>query len=184
MLSKTNYILFRECAKNAWLKVHKPDIYYANELSAFEQQIIETGNEVDLLARDLFPAGVYQKQFEVDGFLAITDILTQTPEGYNIYEVKATNDIDKKTHFHDLAFQYNVLKRAGLNVASANLIHLNGEYVRDGEIDLKQLFVIEDVTEKIKEMQDEVSEEMQLALDYISEEKEPVGPCDCIYKGR
>ncbi|MDO8565119.1 MAG: DUF2779 domain-containing protein [bacterium] len=186
MLSKTNYIVWRECHKNAWLKVHKPDVYYANELSAFEQQIIETGNEVDLLARNLFPDGEYQKKFEKDGFMAITDILTRsTSSGQaNLYEVKATNDIDKKTHFHDLAFQYNVLKRAGLNIASANLIHLNGEYVRKGELDLKQLFVIEDVTEKIKEMQEEVSAEMKLALDYITEEKEPVGPCDCIYRGR
>ena len=186
MLSKTNYILFRECAKNAWLKVHKPDIYYAHELSAFEQQIIETGNEVDLLARELFPDGIYQKQFEQDGFMAITDILTQDAksEEYSLFEVKATNDIDKKTHFHDLAFQYNVLKRTGLDVKTANLIHLNAEYVRKGELDLKQLFVIEDVTEKIQGMQEEVSAEMQLAFDYISQEKEPVGPCDCIYKGR
>src|SRR3989344_2219287 len=186
MLSKTNYILFRDCPKNAWLKIHKPDIYYAHELSAFEQQIIETGNEVDLLAKDLFLDGEYQKQFEIDGFLAITDILTQDAksEEYSLFEVKATNNIDKKTHFHDLAFQFNVVIRAGLKIATANLIHLNGEYVRDGELDLKQLFVIEDVTEKIKGMQEEVSAEMQLALDYISAEKEPAGPCDCIYRGR
>ncbi len=184
MLTKTNYILFRECPKNAWLKVHEPDIYYAHELSAFELSIIESGNEVDLLTRDLFPNGEYQKQFEIDGFLAITDILTQSPAGYNIYEVKATNSIDKKTHYHDLAFQYNVLKQRGLNIASANIIHLNPEYVREGELDLTQLFVIEDVTEKIEEMQVEVTEEMKLALDYISAEKEPTGPCDCVYKGR
>ena len=106
MLSKTNYILFRDCPKNAWLKIHKPDIYYAHELSAFEQQIIETGNEVDLLAKDLFLDGEYQKQFEIDGFLAITDILTQDAksEEYSLFQVKATNNIDKKTHFHDLAF--------------------------------------------------------------------------------
>ena len=74
-LSKTNYIIWRDCKKNAWLKLHKPEVYFAHELSEFEKQIIETGNEVDLLARELFPTGEYQKQFEKDGFLAITDIL-------------------------------------------------------------------------------------------------------------
>ncbi|MEK7148077.1 MAG: DUF2779 domain-containing protein [Patescibacteria group bacterium] len=183
-LSKTNYIIWRDCHKNAWLKIHKPNVYFAHELSDFEKQIIETGNEVDLLARELFSTGDYQKQFEHDEFLAITDILTKSDSGYNIYEVKATNEIDKKTHYHDLAFQYNILKGSGLNIVSANLIHLNPEYVRKGEIELTKLFVIEDVTEKIREMSEEVLEEMRVAKEYLSNESEPNGPCDCIYRGR
>lgn len=184
MLSKTDYIIWRDCHKNAWLKAHKPDIYYAHELSAFEQQIIDTGNEVDILARELYPTGEYQRGFEVDGYLAITDILTESPEGYHLYEVKATNSIDKKTHLHDLTFQYLVLKRSSLKVASANLVHLNPEYVRDGELELHKLFQIEDMTETVEGMAEEVSTEMQLAKDYLENEKEPVGPCDCLYKGR
>ena len=185
-LSKTNYIIWRDCHKNAWLKIHKPEIYFAHELSEFEKQVIETGNEVDLLARELFPAGEYQKEFKKDGFLAITDIMVLDPKSsrYSLFEVKATNDIDKKTHLHDLAFQYNVLKRAGLELESANLIHLNSEYVRQGEIELTKLFVIEDITEKILEMSEEVMAEMELAKDYLEKEDEPKGPCDCIYKGR
>ncbi|MCR4279213.1 MAG: DUF2779 domain-containing protein, partial [Candidatus Zambryskibacteria bacterium] len=184
MLSKTNYIIWRDCKKNAWLKIHKPDIYYASELSAFEKQIIETGNEVDLLAREVIPTGEYQKKFEHDGYLAITDILKESDDGFHIYEVKATNEIDKKTHLHDLTFQYVVLKRAGLKIASANLIHLNPKYVRDGEIELTKLFVIENLTEKVEEMAEEVMAEMQLAKNYLESEKEPYGPCDCLYKGR
>lgn len=180
VLSKTNYIVWRDCHKNAWLKLHKPEIYFAHELSAFEQQIIETGNEVDLLARELFPAGEYQKKFEVDRYLAITDILA----GSNLYEVKATNEIDKKTHLHDLTFQYVVLKKAGLEVETANLIHLNPDYVRQGDIELEKLFVIENMTEKVEEMAEEVMAEMQLAKEYMLAENEPKGPCDCLYKGR
>lgn len=180
MLSKTNYIIWRDCKKNAWLKIHKPEVYFAHELSAFEQQIIETGNEVDLLARQLLPTGEFQKKFETDGFLAITDIF----HNGSIYEVKATNEIDKKTHFHDLTFQYCVLKRAGLEVKTANLIHLNPEYVRKGEIEFTKLFMIEDMTEKVEEMSEEVMEEMKLAREYLEKEEEPKGPCDCIYKGR
>lgn len=183
-LSKTNYILYRDCPKNTWVKIHKPEIYFAEELSEFEKQIIETGNEVDLLARNLFPHGEYQKQFEKDGFLAITDILVKNDGGYDLYEVKATNEIDKKTHLHDLTFQYNVLKLCGLEVRSANLIHLNPEYVREGELMLKQLFVIEDITDVVKGLCEEVSEEMAQALRYVSQEEEPKGPCACVYKGR
>lgn len=187
MLSKTNYIVWRDCKKNAWLKIHKPEIYYASELSDFEKQIIETGNEVDLLARELFPAGEYQKKFEIDGYLAITDILspsTSSGQVVNLYEVKATNEIDKKTHLHDLTFQYLVLKKSGLDVGSANLIHLNPDYVRNGDIEITKLFAIEDLTEKVEEIAEEVMTEMQLAKEYLASEEEPKGPCDCVYKGR
>src|SRR3989344_8756051 len=132
------------------------------------------------------PSAEFQKKFEADGYLAITDILhpSTSSEQVNLYEVKATNEIDKKTHLHDLTFQYIVLKRAGLEVESANLIHLNSEYVREGELELTKLFVTEDMTETVKEMTEEVAAEMQLAKKYLSQKDEPKGPCDCIYKGR
>ena len=183
-LSKTNYILWRECAKNAWLKIHKPEIYFASELTDFEKQIIETGNEVDELARNILPNAEYQKKFEIDGFLAITDIFVEDKVGVHVYEVKATNEIDKKTHYHDLAFQVSVIEKSGLKVQSANLIHLNAEYMRAGELDLKELFTIENVTDLIREMLPEVEKEMQIAKDYLAGESEPKGPCSCIYKGR
>jgi len=44
-------MLWRECPKNAWLKVHKPDIYYASELTEFEKSIIDNGIEVEEVAR-------------------------------------------------------------------------------------------------------------------------------------
>src|SRR5687768_4797178 len=58
ILSKTDYLIFRECQKNAWLKVHRRDVYDQKELSEFDKAIIETGNEVDGYARQLFPGGV------------------------------------------------------------------------------------------------------------------------------
>src|SRR3990172_2507390 len=57
-LSKTNYLVYRDCKKNAWLKIHRPDIYNASQLSEFEKFIIKTGNEVEACARKLFPQGI------------------------------------------------------------------------------------------------------------------------------
>lgn len=56
-LSKTNFLICLDCAKNAWLKIHKPDIYKKKSLSSFELNIIDTGNQIDELARGLFPNG-------------------------------------------------------------------------------------------------------------------------------
>jgi hypothetical protein len=57
-ISKADYMLWRECAKNAWLKLHRPDIYYAAELTEFEQSLIDTGMEVAGVTRGLIPDGI------------------------------------------------------------------------------------------------------------------------------
>ena len=42
LLSKTNFLITRDCNKNGWLKVHKPEIYKKKGLSDFDLNIIET----------------------------------------------------------------------------------------------------------------------------------------------
>lgn len=210
ILSKTNYILFRECPKNAWYKIHKPDLYYESELSEFEKGIIETGNEVDQLARGLFSAGaliegrdeqaqqttkdymdkkssiLFQPIFVEEGFLAALDILQFNPDSksYSIYEVKGKNSIDDKIYYHDLAFQVNLLKKLGYKIQSASIIHLNSEYVRAGELDITKLLKSEDVTSEVEGLLGSVMGEMEEALEYLSAKSEPKGDCPCIYKGR
>lgn len=209
-LSKTDFILYRACPKNAWMKIHRPEVYYASELSEFEQHIIETGNEVELVARQLFPTGIlvegrgetaqkltaeyianrqaviFQPVFIHNGFLAAVDILSydSATDGYAIYEVKASNEIDEKVHWYDLAFQVVLLRQCGLNITSINLIHLNKDYVRSGALDVAKLFSTDDVGEEIATIIAEVEQEMNLALTYVSETVEPAGFCCCVYKGR
>jgi hypothetical protein len=119
-VSKTNYLVYRDCAHNAWVKAHLPEVYKAKPLSVFDQAIIETGNGVDVLARDLFPGGVliergdvarttqlvaerapvlYQSVFETDHYTTACDILVWNAEtqAYDLYEVKASTSGDDKT---------------------------------------------------------------------------------------
>lgn len=209
MITKSDYILYRECHKNAWMKIHKPEIYYKSELSEFEKSLIETGNEVELLARKLFPSGIliegrdeqarkdtqdflaakkpvlFQPIFVKDGFLAAADILERDGTGgYIIYEVKAANEIKEKVHFYDLAFQVNLLEKSGLKINKIKLIHLNSEHIRSGDLDLQKLFLIDDVTREVTKLLDNVSAEMEVALNYLSKDSEPRGACCCICKGR
>lgn len=216
IISKTDYILYRECKKNVWLKMYRPDIYNKLELSEFEKSIIETGNEVELLARKLFPAGIliegrgkkaqeltstyinqkkdvlFQPVFVGDFparsglFLAAVDVLEydKANKFYNIYEIKATNEIKEKRHFYDLAFQTNLLRRCGLKVGGIKILHLNPDYVRQGELDIKNMFLIEDVTGGVERLIEEVSADMDAASVYLSKEQEPTGYCCCINKSR
>jgi len=212
-LSKTDYLIFKDCGKNAWLKIHKPDIYYAKPLSTFDEGIIETGNEVDVLARDLFSGGVlvedrsdtertmnlvtsqekviYQPVFETEKYKMICDILVWNEElmVYDLYEVKASNSgEDKKAkddlYAHDIAFQYLVLKELNIPVGKLNLIRLDSEYVRVGDLNLKELFSVEDFTEKVTGIIDSVYLEMSNAYEILSKEEEPHGSCKCITRGR
>ena len=209
-LSKTDFILFRECPKNVWYKIHKPDIYFKEGLSDFEKHIIDTGNEVELVARQTFPDGIliesrgeeaqkltleyvakkhpvlFQPVFLKDNFLAAVDALKFNKEtgSYDIYEIKASNEADKKRHFYDLAFQVNLLKKCGVKIGGIHLTHLDPEYVRSSELDIFKLFKSDDVTKEINNLCEEVTVEMDKALVYLSQETEPIGSCCCIYKGR
>lgn len=212
-LTKTNYLIYRDCAKNAWVKVHKPKVYYAKPLSAFDEGIIETGNEVDNIARDLFPGGVmpvsnndskgtmefvkaqtpiiYQPVFETEFYKIICDILVWNPlfKVYDLYEVKASNSGENKKakdelYTYDIAFQYLVLKELDIPVGRLNLVRLNSEYVRGGELDITQLFSVEDFTERVMKIADVVKEDMKNAYDILSKEEEPFGNCKCITRGR
>lgn len=211
-LSKTNYLVYRDCAHNAWMKVHKPEIYHDEPLSVFEQAIIEVGNDVDVRARDLFPGGVlikrgdaegtaqlvasrteilYQPVFETDQYTTACDILVWNAAtgSYDLYEVKAsTSGEDRKAkddlYAHDIAFQALVLRANGVPLGRLNLIRLNGSYVLDGTLDLEQLFTREDFTDRVASLLEAVANEMDAAHDLIELTTLPTPPCTCIYKGR
>jgi hypothetical protein len=209
-ISKTDFVLWHSCPKNAWLRIHKPDVYYATELTEFEQSVIDAGIEVELVARNLFPDGVlitggsqeeartntstalesgnrtlFQPFFEHEQLLAMLDVLQyddHKPE-YAIYEVKASTEI-KDEYLYDLAFQTVLLRQLGMNAGRALLVHLNGGYVRKDAFDLARLFKIVDVTDTIERIAEIVAAEMREARTYLLSDTEPPGPCSCIYKGR
>lgn len=211
-LSKTNYLVYRDCAHNAWVKLHKPEVYLAKPLSVFEQAIIEIGNDVDVRARALFPGGVlirrgdavgtaqlvaertpvlYQPVFETDRYTTACDILVwnDAAAAYDLYEVKSsTSGDDRKAkddlYAHDIAFQALVLRDTGLPLGRLNLIRLNSEYVSDGTLDLDRLFTREDFTDRVTPLLEAVRAEMDAAHDLIQLAALPAPPCACIYKGR
>jgi Domain of unknown function(DUF2779) len=208
-MSKTDYVLWRECAKNAWLKLHRPEVYSAAELTQFEQAVIDTGIEVEGLARGLFPGGIlvtgskaeaqaktaalidanpitlFQPVFEKDGLLAAIDVLQfdDAVGEYAIHEIKSSTEIEER-HLYDLAFQVILLRKSGRKVSRACLVHLNPNYVRKGELDLGCLFVSVDMTSQVDQIADTVRKELDEARVYLLSGAEPKGPCCCIYKGR
>ncbi|MDO8603835.1 MAG: DUF2779 domain-containing protein [bacterium] len=214
IISKTIFLDYVFCAKNAWLKLHKPELLKKFELSAFEKNLMEQGNEVEAEARKLFPQGVevmergeeavektrelmeertsaiFQATFIEDGFIARNDVLVWNKEesSWDLYEIKGTNSLkDSGTdhnHIDDLTFQASVLSRADVPVGRYFLVHLNKDYVRMGALNIEKLFLIEDQTEIVLAGLALVEDQMKTASEYLSEKIEPKGGCECIYTGR
>lgn len=214
VLSKTNFLTCLDCAKNAWLKIHSPEVYKKYPLSSFELNIIDTGNKIDELARGLFPNGVlvesrddteltkqlmaektpviYQPVFASEKFISACDIFVwnSATNRYDLYEVKSSTASEenggRKTdeYLVDIAFQKNLLNELGIEIGTLNLIRINKEYIRSGDIDLQGLFLIEDVTDQVNAMLETVKGQMEGAHELLSKETEPKGYCDCIFKGK
>ena len=116
------------------------------------------------------------------------DLLHRTENGWAIYEVKSSTE-QKAINLYDVAYQKYVLEACQLNVTSVNLVVLNNQYVRAGELDIQQLFKTIDVTTDCDELMDEVRELVEGANKVLQSSDEPqmqVGlhccsPYDCAF---
>ena len=118
LLTKTDFILYKECPNNVWVKRHKPEEYAKFEVSDFEKSLAVMGNEVEELARGMFPAGylverrsegaqeltqkliaertpvIFQAVFTTDRYFAATDVLKWNNSAQKIRYIRDKNVIN------------------------------------------------------------------------------------------
>ena len=178
-LSKSKYCKCVQCEKILWLERYCPE--YSPE--AKNDSVFEKGRQVGELAKGLFgdytdiptdeDIGVRLKQtdkllregasviteasFSYDSNFCSVDILRNCTDGVEIYEVKSSTKI-KDIYVDDVAYQYFVLSNLGLNVKKACIVYINNEYVKMGDLDIGQLFNVEDVTETVRQMQAQITD--------------------------
>jgi hypothetical protein len=187
-LSKSLYIRGLQCHKSLYLEKFHRDLK-PDETPAEMQARFDNGNMVGEVARDLFPGGIlvpyietphgvaeqisltknairsgkkviYEASFQHDDIFVKVDILRKGNQGWEIYEVKAGTKHDP-VYIDDASFQYYVLKGAGIPVKKVFISYINNEYVRKGELDIKSLFIREDITKQVKEKQPFVIEQIK-----------------------
>jgi len=191
-LSKSQIVKGLQCHKSLYLHKFHPEL--KDEPSEDLEAKFSSGIEVGSYARGLFPGGVlvefdggplneqlsktqaaiaqgvktiYEAAFSYDGIFVKVDILNKNRSGWNLYEVKQSTS-QKDEHIDDIAIQYYVLKGSGLPVKKAYLVHINKEYERCGDIDCKELFAIQDLTDKIQEHQSYIQEAIQKIREMLS----------------
>ena len=184
-LSKSLFLRGLQCHKSLYLEKYHPDL--RDEIPPSTEALFQRGHEVGFVAQDLFPGGIeipyeglshkqqlemtkseiskgtttlYEAAFSDDDIFVKVDILHKGRKGWEIYEVKGSTGL-KDVHIPDAAIQYRVLAGAGISVSKVFIVHINNEYVRKGDIDVSELFTLEDVTKSVREIQTIINNELR-----------------------
>ena len=197
-LSKSSYCKCVQCEKILWLDKYGK----TSEVAENNEAVFETGREVGELAKGLFgdyidvdsdakinvrvektqkllenkTKVITEASFIYDNNFCSVDILKNDSDGVEIYEVKSSTKIDD-IYLDDAAYQYFVLSNAGLNVKKVSIVYINNEYIRGSELDINQLFKIEDITDTVFQKQDEIESNIEMINNYMEnhgEGNEPV----------
>jgi predicted RecB family nuclease len=197
-ISKSKFVAGCQCVKRLYWQVHEPEL--AAEPDAVAEAIMQQGHEVGMLARQLFPGGfevgsdggldqairatrelvanceipaIFEGVFEHNGVLVRVDVLHRRSDGrWRLVEVKSSTSV-KEEQLDDIGIQYRVVSRAGLDVASACLAHVNRNYVRGGAIEPRRLFKIRNLTRRVQRLQPKLTFQLRSQFIVLSMPKAP-----------
>jgi hypothetical protein len=123
---------------------------------------------------------ICEASFICEGGYCAVDILRKTTDGWAIYEVKSSSfpefngqEARLEKYAPDIAYQKWVLTQCGVNVTGTYLVCLNSDYVRQGELDIQQLFVVNDLKDLVDNEYLKVAARVSQALKVINSEQEP-----------
>ena len=141
---------------------------------------------------------ITEASFSYDGCFCSIDILKKVEGGYELIEVKSASGKDDDSeadlnpiYLDDVSYQFYVLTHCGLTIKRTYLMCLNKEYVRHGELDIKQLFTLTDCTAAVLDRQQDITRNIAAIKAAAAQEREPdeiIGmrcdtPYECAYKG-
>ena len=123
---------------------------------------------------------ICEASFTFEKNYCAVDILRKTKNGWAIYEVKSSSfpefdgqEAKLEKYAPDIAYQKWVLEQCGINVTDTYLVCLNSDYVRQGELNLQQLFVTIDMKELVENEYLKVPARVSQALKLLASEEEP-----------
>jgi len=209
LLSKSKYLTGLQCPKLLWVEVHEPKRIPA--VDAVTQYVFDQGHLVGEYAKKLFPGGIDIEHYDFMGNIATTrkflaermplfeagvlcgniysrlDILDPVDEDeWDIIEIKSGTSA-KQVYIDDVSFQKFCCDKAGLKIRTCRLGFINNQYVKNGEIEPRELFVLEDVSARVEEAGDGMDERVADLLESMSKRACPemgigqhcLAPYDC-----
>lgn len=163
LISKTAYLKFEQCSKAFYL--YKKHYYLRDKVELDKQLTFNRGHQIGYLAQQLFPYGrdvsketansalaaeltkqlieaktevIYEATFIFNDILVMVDLLVRQDDFYTAYEVKNSLKISE-VFLKDACLQYYVLRNQ-INLNDFYLVTINGNYLFNGELEIKELF--------------------------------------------
>ena len=186
ILSKSTYIKGEQCPKALYM--YKKHPYLRDKLSIEQRARFKRGTDVGILARTYFPGGInmapasptlFRKMFEqtiqnlndpninvmyeaifiYNDTLIMLDILVRDGDKWRAIEVKSSLSLSE-TYYKDAALQYYVLNGCKVPISDMQLMYVNENYVKNGEIDINNLFVFKSVKEYVEQQLDSIDKKV------------------------
>lgn len=199
VISKSEYMMFLKHPTWLWLKKHDKSKLPPPDDNL--QAMFDAGNAFEVYAEKLFPDGVrlgfndyqeylslpartekaladgaktiFQGRFEHGQVTFICDVLQVVGDKLvDLTEIKSSTKA-KLDHELDLAFQVYVLQQCGWQVRNVAVVHVNTDYVRNGEIDPTRLTATTDVTHAVKMRLTQTERDIKSALQVVSQPTMP-----------
>ncbi len=191
LLTKSRYIIGLTCSKALWLTFNRPE--ELPRIDEATQHRFDEGHKVGELAKSLFPNGININEKNLDknqeislsllkerrplfevGFFhknkqcyARADILLPVnKDEWDIVEVKSATGI-KEEYLEDVSFQKYCYESAGLKIRKCFILHVNNQYIRNGEIDPRTFFVLADITNFVEDLMPDVPNKINKIFDII-----------------
>jgi len=196
LISKTKIMQGYQCLKNIYLSVHQKSLI--PPVSPELQALFDQGNAVTVEARKRFPQGVlvenaafdfvgslqrtrellaqhtpviFEAAFEYKGCYARADVIEYNPltQRWSVVEVKSATKV-KDEHLDDVGLQVWIMANAGLPIEKISVMHLNNlcKYP-----DLSNLFIQEDVTEKLRSLHTSISPKLNNIFQALRSDQVP-----------
>ncbi len=199
ILSKSTYIKGVQCIKALYLFKNCP--FLRDKLSLEKIAKFRRGTDVGILAQQHFPGGVnmtpkspalfdkmvketmenisnpdvnvmYEAVFQYDDTLIMLDIIVRDGDNWRAIEVKSSLSLSP-TYYKDAALQYYVLKGSGVPVSDIQLMYINKDYIKNGDLDLTQLFVFQSVKDYAEQYHDVIAENIRSFKEAIAQPHSP-----------
>jgi len=201
MLSKSRFLAGMQCHLRLWYQCYHRELI--PEIPPSRQAAFDAGYAVGKLATRLYPDGIlivadhlhheaavqstleamqdlnvkaiYEAAFLYDDVRIRVDILQRFKDrSWNLVEVKSSTSV-KEVYYPDVAVQYYVLRGCGLKVGRAGILHINNQYVYDGQnLDLESLLSFEDLTDETLAMQPAIPAQIRELRGMLAADGAPV----------
>ncbi len=193
-ISEYDYSKFFECKTLIWNRAHGIE---RDALSSDLKKAENDAEEVKGVSRGYFPEASFAGDaestktliangeaiigdacFSAGDLCCSVDFVRKNGDGYDLYFVKSSTSVSE-THVLAAEFCAYVMSKNGLVVKKAFILLINNDYVRHGELNLRELFCMEEIV--IASSLENGFAEVTKAIDDI--EKVQLSKPDRIYSG-